>query len=73
MSENVKNFLIKLGEDPTAANEFKSNPHESMSNAGLDQHEKDAILSKDPAKIRSLVQSGKDGDVIVIVVVVILV
>ena len=71
MSENVKNFLIKLGEDPATANEFKSSPHEAMSKAGLDQHEKDAIMSKDPTKIRQLIKT-KDNNITIIVVVVIL-
>lgn len=70
MSENVSNFLIKLGEDQTAAADFKNNPHEAMSKAGLEQHEKDAIMSKDPAKIRQLVKSGDGGTTVVVVVIV---
>ena len=70
MSDNVSNFLIKLGEDQTVAAEFKNNPHEAMSKAGLEQHEKDAIMSKDPARIRQLVKPVGDTPIVVVVVIV---
>lgn len=54
MSKAFLDLLIELAEDPLRARKFKANPAPDLRRAGLSKEEKDALRSRDPARIRAV-------------------
>jgi hypothetical protein len=73
----LSEFLIKLGEDPKTAQDFRSKPLETMTGAGLTDQDKHIILSGNSHRIaqalRPSVKGTASGDTTVVVVVVVVV
>jgi hypothetical protein len=73
----VSTFLMKLGEDPHTAQEFRSKPLETMTAAGLSDQEKHLVLSGNAHRLaqalRPSVKTAGGGDTTVVVVVVVVV
>jgi hypothetical protein len=67
---NLTDFLIELAENPNLAADFKANPPEVMTNAGLSGADQELMLSGDPQAVRHAVDSEKLGDRIVTIVFV---
>jgi len=47
-------LLVELAEDPLRAQAFQANPESAMAGRDLTEEEKQALLSRDPARIRVL-------------------
>lgn len=76
MADNkLSTFLLKLGEDPETAREFRANPMEAMTAAGLSEAEKKIVLGGNAHEIaqvlRPLIAKGGGGTIVVVVVVVV--
>jgi len=74
----LSDFLLKLGEDPHTAQEFRAKPLETMTAAGLSDSEKHIILSGNAHRISQALRPGLTrgaggGDTTVVVVVVVVV
>ncbi len=54
MSDSFLRLLVQLGEDPLFARGFKADPVSAMAAIELSDEERQALLSRDPAKIRVL-------------------
>jgi hypothetical protein len=66
-------YMRSLGTDPHARAQFKADPHEAMTKAGLSHEEIAAVLSKNPAKIHAVVKkslgtTAAQGDFTVVLV-----
>ncbi|MCA1554128.1 MAG: hypothetical protein LC737_07100 [Chloroflexi bacterium] len=46
-SDNLRNFLLKLAEDPALVQQLQADPQGVMSAAGLSESEKQLVLSGD--------------------------
>ncbi len=70
MASKLAKYLEDLGKNPTMLDLLRSDPHKAMAEAGLEPHEKEALKSADPAKIRAALRGAKlHADIIMIVVV----
>ena len=62
MAEQLTNLVLRLAENPSALNEFSTDPERFLKESGLSEEEKNIILSRDPIKIREAIaadiQSG---------------
>jgi hypothetical protein len=71
----LSTFLLKLGEDPETAREFRAKPMETMTAAGLSEAEKKIVLGGNAHEIaevlRPALARGGGGTIVVVVVVVI--
>lgn len=47
MSENLKDFLVKLSEDPEFQDKFRQDPHGAMDQHGLAEEHKSLVLRRD--------------------------
>jgi hypothetical protein len=67
-------FLIALGEDPAKMKDFKKNPRQFMTNAGLTPEEQNIVLSGDSNSMSQAIRgkiATKDTTIVVVVVVVV--
>jgi hypothetical protein len=63
MPDALLQLLIELAEDPLLEREFKADPERAMAGRDLSSQERQALVSRDPAKIRALlVESPPDRD-----------
>jgi hypothetical protein len=60
MVSRMAAFLLRLAEDSEAFAEFKRDPDASMSDAGLSDEERSALMSNDGDRIRQAVASSID-------------
>lgn len=58
MSENLKNFLKKLGEDPQVLERFRRDPHAVMDEHAISEEHKKLVLEGDKEKLKE--ESGID-------------
>jgi hypothetical protein len=76
---NLTSFLSHVSVSPRAVAAFQKDPANFVKNAGLSASAKQAVLSKDPAKIRDAILNEKGitpgaaaaGDIEVVLVIVI--
>lgn len=52
MSENLKNFLKTMAEDPEKKARFEKDPHAVMDEHGLSEEHKKMIISRDKDRIK---------------------
>jgi hypothetical protein len=69
-------FLIKFGEDPAMIREFRKNPKQVMTNAGVSKKDQEIIMSGDSIVMSQAIRDCLGGDkkdttVVVVVVVVV--
>jgi hypothetical protein len=55
---SLYDFLINLSKDPAARSEYALDPSGFMKTSGLAQHQIDAVLSQDPARIQAEIGSS---------------
>lgn len=77
MASKLLTYIQGLSGNPTALNLFQTNPAKAAKDAGLSPQETEALLSKDPGKIKAAIKAGGVGtlspeeDVVVVVAVVV--
>ena len=69
MTAELGQFLRNLSEDPATKAAFKKDPAGTMTAAGLSDEDKQAVLSRDPAKIRAALTGVRSEPVPVTIVI----
>jgi len=63
MADAFLQLLIELAEDPLLERAFKTDPESAIAGLDLSNAERQALVSRDPAKIRALlIESPPDRD-----------
>lgn len=58
MSKELKDFLVKLGEDSDTRRKFKEDPHGTMEEHGLSDDQKSMVLRKNKEELQD--EAGLD-------------
>jgi hypothetical protein len=62
VSQALIHWLVELGKDPSLASRFEADPEREMEAAGLTARDKEAVRSKDLARLHSrLVEREKEN------------
>ncbi|HEX2445043.1 MAG TPA: hypothetical protein VHJ77_13945 [Vicinamibacterales bacterium] len=64
MSDNLHKFLIALASDPDLMDRFEADPRGELNKAGLTSTEKAAVLTHDPAELRTALGNSPTADVL---------
>ncbi len=59
MSENFRDYLIALADDPALLARYKADPKDTLRDAAISNEERQALLSGDAAKINAFL-AGQD-------------
>jgi len=59
MSENFRDYLIALADDPSLLSRYKADPKDTLRDAAISNEERQALLSRDPVKIQAFLK-GQD-------------
>jgi hypothetical protein len=63
----LRDFLSDIARDPERWAEFEENPEDVMNEAGLSQRDQEAVLSRDPEKLRKALGAGPKSFLIIII------